>query len=445
MSSSAIGQSLGTSRPVLQRLLQNLGPVVVRGLALCLAFGLQILLARALGPAGYGIYSLAFSVLLLIIIVALQGHDIGAMRIAAPLIASDASAQLDEYRAAVNKRIWVVGTLIALGTLLFSFWAGKMSNEFWQVMILMVLSLPFVARSRFSQGILRAGGKPTQAYLPEGVIPPLFMIPLIALLAYFSESSVTAVGGIFLLAAVGNWLFAIVLERRAVPALSDSVARKTSHNHPDWKKITAPIYLSALLAVANDKVVFLLLGAMEGEYAAGLYTAASRFMIIAGMIGTTLYLSHASRISVLYGKGDSAGLAAEVGHITRLVIALTLAICIPLMIWAEFFLSLFGSQFAVAVIPFRLLVLATFINVAMGPVGLLLNMSAFERTHTRILAVSLALSVSLGVAFIHIWDVGGAALAVLISTLFWNGALLYVVRKRFGIIPVLARSSASSA
>jgi O-antigen/teichoic acid export membrane protein len=312
-------------------------------------------------------------------------------------------------------------------------------------MILMALSLPFVARSRFSQGMLRAGGKPTQAYLPEGVIPPLFMIPLIAFLAYLSESSVTTVGGIFLLAAVGNWLFAIVLERRAVPATSDSAARKTSRDHPDWKRITAPIYLSALLAVANDKVVFLLLGAMEGEYAAGLYTAASRFMIIAGMIGTTLYLSHASRISVLYGKGDSAGLAAEVGHITRLVVALTLAICIPLMIWAEFFLGLFGSQFTAAVIPFRLLVLATFINVAMGPVGLLLNMSAFERTHTRILAVTLALSVGLGVAFIQIWGVAGAALAVVISTLFWNGALLYVVRRHFGIIPILARSSAPSA
>lgn len=423
----------------MQRLLQTLGPVVVRGLALCFAFGLQILLARVLGPAGYGIYSLAFSVLLLTIIVALQGHDVGAMRIAAPLIASNASSQLDEYRAVVTKRIWIAGTLIALGMLLFSFLVGKMGNEFWQVMILMALSLPFVARSRFSQGLLRAGGKPTQAYLPEGVIPPLFMIPLIAFLAYLSESSVTTVGGIFLLAAVGNWLFAIVLERRAVPATSDSAARKTSRDLPDWQRITTPIFLSALLEATNDKIVFLLLGAMQGDYAAGLYAAASRFIIVAGMIGTTLYLSHASRISVLYGKGDSAGLASEIGHITRLVTALTLVICTPLLIWPEFFLGLFGSQFTAAVTPFRILVLATFINVAMGPVGLLLNMSAFERTHTRIVAATLVLSAILGVILINAWGITGAALAVLLSTLFWNVAMLLVVYRRIGFIPLLAR------
>ena len=429
---------------VLKRLQQNLGPIVVRGLALALAFGLQILLARVLGPAGYGVYSIAFSVLLLIIIVALQGHDTGAMRIAAPLIASRAFSQIIEYRAAINKRIWFMGSLIALGLLLFSVLAGQLGSEFWQVMILMALSVPFVARSRFSQGLLRAGGKPTQAYLPEGVLPPLFMIPLIGLLAYLTELSVAAVGGVFLLAAVANWLFAIMLERRVVPATVDSAHQQPSPDHKLWRKITLPIYLSALLEAVNDKVVFLLLGAMQGEYAAGLYAAAGRFTIIAGMIGATLYLSHASRMSVLYGKGDTAGLAAEVGHITRLVTALTLVVCIPLMIWPDFFLGLFGSQFTAAVIPFRILVLASFINVAMGPMGLLLNMSAFERAHTRILAVTLVLSALLGVGLIPVWGITGAALAVLLTTLFWNVAMLLVVHRRMGFIPLLARSPALS-
>lgn len=413
--------------------------MVVRGLALVLAFGLQILLARVLGPGGYGTYSLAFSILLLIIIVALQGNDTGAMRIAAPLIASRAFFKFDEYRATVNKRIWILGSLIALSVLLLSVFAGRMNNEFWNVMMLMALSVPFVARSRFSQGILRAGGRPTQAYLPEGILPPLFMVSIIAILAYSMELSVTAVGGIFMLASVANWLFAIVLEKRVVPVSAYSSSQKTSHDHKDWRLITAPIYLSALLEAANDKVVLLLLGGMLGEYAAGLYSAASRFMIIAGMIGTTLYLSHASRISVLYGKGDMAGLAAEVGHITRLVTALTLLICIPLMIWAEFFLGLFGSQFTAAATPFRILVLATFINVAMGPVGLLLNMSAYERAHTRILAATLVLSVLLGMLLIKVWGIAGAAFAVLLTTLFWNVAMLLVVHKKIGFIPMLAR------
>lgn len=430
---------------VLKRLQQNLGPVLVRGLALALAFALQILLARVLGPAGYGVYSLAFSVLLLIIIVALQGHDTGAMRIAAPMIASRAFAQIIAYRVAINKRIWLVGSLIALGLLLFSFLAGQMGSGFWQVMILMALSVPFVARSRFSQGLLRAGGKPTQAYLPEGVLPPLLMIPLIALLAYLTELSIAAVGVVFLLTAVANWLFAIMLERRVVPASVDSASLQRSPDPKIWRQITIPIYLSALLEATNDKVVFLLLGAMQGEYAAGLYAAAGRFTIIAGMIGSTLYLSHASRISVLYGMGDTAGLAAEVGHITRLVTGLTLVICLPLMVWPEFFLGLFGSQFTAAITPFRILVLASFINVGMGPVGLLLNMSEFECTHTRIIAVTLLLSVLMGVALIPVWGITGAALAVLLTTVFWNVAMLVVVHRRIGFIPLLARSPAASA
>lgn len=425
---------------MLKRLHQSLGPVVVRGLALVLAFGLQVLLARVLGPAGYGIYSLAFSVLLLIVVVALQGHDIGAIRIAAPLIASKALRRFDQYRAEANKRIWILGGLVTLGILLVSILAGWAADEFWQVMLLMALSVPFVARSRLSQGILRAGGKPTQAYLPEGVLPPFFMIPVIAILAYWMELSVVGVGGIFLLAAVANLFFAIVLEKRAVPTSGHASSQPAIGDHRAWRQITMPMYLSALLEAANDKVVFLLLGAMQGEYDAGLYSAASRFTIVAGMIGTTLYLSHASRISVLYSKGDSAGLAAEVGHITRLVAVLTLAVCIPLMIWPEFFLGLFGGKFREATAPFRILVLATFINVALGPVGLLLNMSEFERTHTRILAATLVLSALSGVVLISYWGMTGAALAVLLSTLFWKLAMLLVVHRRMGFIPMLART-----
>lgn len=437
---SAPEPTLGLTMPVLLRMQRTLGPVLVRGLAMALAFGLQIMLARALGPVGFGIYSLSFSVLLMIIIVALQGHDVGAIRIAAPLIASRAFAEFEQYRTAVNKRIWLLGSMIPLGILLFSVLSGRLSSGFWQVMILMAFAVPFIARSRFSQGILRAGGRPTQAYLPEGIVPPLLMIPLVSLLAYLMELQVLAVGAIFLLAAVANWSSAIAFEKRVVPASANFKRKQPTYALQNWRKVTAPIYLSSMLAVANDQVVFLMLGAMQGEYAAGLFSSAGRFMVIAGMVGTTLYFSHASTMSVLYGKGDMAGLAGEVGRITRLATALTLAICLPLMIWPEFFLGLFGSQFTEAVTPFRILVLASFINVAMGPVGLLLNMCEYERTHTRILAVTLVFSALLGVVLVPLWNITGAAVAMLLSTLFWNGFMLYVVRSRIGFIPTLARA-----
>jgi O-antigen/teichoic acid export membrane protein len=427
---------------MLRHLQQNLGPVFVRGLALSLAFALQVLLARILGPAGYGIYSLAFSVSLLIIIVTLQGHDIGAMRITAPMIASNALRQFDRYRADASRRIWILGSLVCTGALLLSMLVGWIRSEFWNVMVLMALSVPFIARSRLSQGILRAAGKPTQAYLPEGVLPPLFMIPIIATLAYWMQLSVVTIGAIFLLAAIANWFFAIVLEKRAVPTSGRLSSQSAIGDHAGWGKITTPMYLSALLEAANDKLIFLLLGAMKGEYEAGLYSAASRFVIVAGMIGTTLYLSHASRVSLLYSMGDAARLGAEVGHITRLVVVLTLAVCAPVMVWPEFFLGLFGGEFREAIAPLRILVLATFISVALGPVGLLLNMSEFERTHTRILAATLAVSALSGVVLISFWGITGAALAVLLSTLFWKSAMLLVVRRRMGFIPVLARNIA---
>lgn len=93
----------------------------------------------------------------------------------------------------------------------------------------------------------------------------------------------------------------------------------------------------------------------------------------------------------------------------------------------------FGSLYETAYIPLIILLVGQLINSGAGSVGLLLNMSGYERETARGMMVAAVLNVVLNLLLIPLWGINGSSLATSVSLIVWNVLLWWAVRKRLGI------------
>ena len=59
-------------------------------------------------------------------------------------------------------------------------------------------------------------------------------------------------------------------------------------------------------------------------------------------------------------------------------------------------------------------------------------MTGYQRIFNKIVIVSAAINISLNYVLIPIWGIEGAAIASLISMVFWNITSVIYIKKRFG-------------
>ena len=96
-------------------------------------------------------------------------------------------------------------------------------------------------------------------------------------------------------------------------------------------------------------------------------------------------------------------------------------------------MALFGNDFIKGANLLCLIILGQFINISMGSVGLMLQMTGLERPMRNILVTSSIISFSLYFLFIESWGLVGLGAVYIFNNLFQNFACTYVLNKRLNI------------
>ena len=189
-----------------------LGGIAGKGLL----YLLQLLLARWLGPAAYGLYSLGVMTLTAAVLVAGLGLYVGAMR-------HVAIHNTDVRLGRLKETVLDASTILALTSVIAGFllffnaeWLSQLFSKpaLAPVLRLLAFALPFAAFSRLLASIANGLGKMKYRVVIEDLILPVSMISLALLLslrglklldatsAYLIASVLTALVGVIFLARV---------------------------------------------------------------------------------------------------------------------------------------------------------------------------------------------------------------------------------------------------
>lgn len=406
----------------------------MRCASLGLLFAGQLLLARTLGAAAFGLFAFALAWFKALGVVATLGTE--------RLVVRDvgASAARGEWGRLAGLVRWVGRATI--GASLAMMVAGAVvvaliEPDSHQAMLLWtaLALLPFLAVTKLGQHVVTGLRRPLAAQVPELILHPLLYLALVATAAVLGVLGAQVAMGLQLAAAAVASLCSAILLHGSLPA---EVREAVPESDPrKWlRSMAALVAITGAMAMAASAPV-LLLGLVRGAEAAGVMTVARSLADLAGIPAAAFMTVLAPLLSTSWAHGDRAGLQRNLTSFARVGSVVTLVVAVAIALLHAPLLGLFGGSFVAGGDAVLILLGAQVVSALTGSNALLLTTAGHERTVARISLVSAVASISLTAALIPGLGLVGAAAGNTAGTILWNLWLAAEARRLIGVRPTI--------
>ena len=416
----------------------TVGVMGIRALSMGLGFSVSVVLARLLGVREFGLYSLAMSVLGILVVPATFGFPQLLVReIAAYRVKEEWGLIRGLLRFAGRTSLLASIGIALLGSLVLWLLSDRFSGETVRVLTLAFVALPFWALLQLHGAALRGFQRILAGQWASTVMRPLGFLILVGA-AWLFGGGITDASlalGLHILAAGVALTSAFYLLRSQ---LHHSVPPNVeSQNTAVWIRSALSLAFLALLNLIPRHAGVLMLGWMRGPAEVGLYKVAyqTASLIPFGLMAVNTAI--APTLAQLYAVGDKRKLKRVMMAASAVATAFALPLVFLFILGRSRFLGLaFGEAFTAGATALAIITGGQLVNAATGPVGLLLIMSGHENKATLSIGIGSAVNLVFNLALIHLWGINGAAAAFAVSIV--TTMLLYLY---FALRVLQARSS----
>lgn len=406
----------------------------LHGASMALTFLVGVLLARQLGPSGYGVYALAMTVAALAGMLTEFGLPVLAMR---EFAAAEARQSWVEARGLMR---WADRTILAISALLLvGFFAAALlldfapRSAFLATMLWAALLVPLVGMAKLRSLALLSLGRTFASQFAVLVLRPGLFALALAVVSLAPGSLGPAEAMAWQVAAAAVALLTVTaFFRRHRPAAYKSAAIVTRTRH--WLVTTVPMAMSEGLRLLQGQMAIVLLSLLATTASVGLFRVADSAASICLVPITIFNVVACPYFARLHAAGDRQELQRTVTAVAVATFVAVVAISLPLALFARPLLALaFGAEFAPAAPAFQILLAGNVIATALGPSISLANMAGQEKMVTVGTGIAVAALTTCLLLLVPSFGPTGAALAVSATTILWFATLAIVVRRRLGI------------
>ncbi|KIT17941.1 Polysaccharide biosynthesis protein [Jannaschia aquimarina] len=404
--------------------------LALRLYAAAAGFALTLLLGRLLGPAEYGAYVFALSLLSFAVLFATLGFHHFTIRALPPLMVAEKQSEAMGVVAYASVVVVVLSLATAIvagsNTELFSA-SGPMQNA---VAIGCLLLVPR-ALGLLRTGILQGLGHPVAGQVPDRLIEPTLILAVVCLWALQGWALDARSVLLMTLAAIAaSLILGAPSLRRAIIGIG---ARPSFGNLGGWtiggvKSLL--VFAAGTVLGATDVVV---LGLMSTPEETGIYGVAIRFFFIMGLPfhAGAVYLSQ--RAAKLHALGDREALGQVVEKAAIRTILSAVALAVPSTILAFFVGQIFGAGFAPAGAVILVLVWTRVGLAFFGEPSALLAATQHVGRVSIFMGLAATLNIGLNIILVGPFGAMGAAIATVLSFCALTAALTLSVRSLLGI------------
>ncbi|HEV2088193.1 MAG TPA: oligosaccharide flippase family protein [Cryptosporangiaceae bacterium] len=405
-----------------------------------LGFLVVVQVSRGLGAEGVGAFSVAVAIAMVLGVAGRLGTDTAMVRTVPRL--RELGRQAD-IRIAVRAAVVPVGVvttgLAGLLWLLAPWVAPPLFGEIpvaesVALMRVAALTVPLAAACYVALQAISGLGTIVPLTVVESITKPAARCLFIAI-ALFAGAGVFGVTVAWALPVLLGAVMAGWMLRRRLRGLSlvDAAQPDPVATRREVWRFAGPRGVAAVFEVAGLHVGVVLLSALAGAAAAGVYSSVLRLALV-GMLGLqALRLAVAPQISRMLTEGDVAGVERVHRASTVWVVLVSFPVFLILLSWPSQVLTLFGPEFQAGTVALSVLAAAMLLNVATGNVATVLLMSGRSSITLAVTVLSLGIGVLLTVLLGPLYGVLGAAIAKAISTVFENVVVTVAVRRTVGV------------
>lgn len=380
-----------------------------------------LLFARLMGAKDYGMLALVLALANLGATVAALGIPFLITREIA--IYKERAAFSAVRRIARNSQLIAV---IASGTVILAMGVLYESTDKFRGIALLapipiklvalgVIATPILSINQIRAGILRGLNRVIAADFPEIILRPAVVLSTVGS-AIILSISVNAFTGfaIILLSIIGAAILGFYLlgtslrPLRAEPKDTEVLPETSSVRH--MLAESRHFIVITLLAMMDGQISIYVIGALMGPREVGIYQVALQPVNIILMGLTAASISIQPIVAASWSKRNIVAARTAVQRAARFSAAMALACGVFLALTAEFIARLYGTEFHMAGLLLRILVVGQVVNGLTGPMGAVLMMTGnqqklFYFDLSFILLKVLAIAVG-----IHYWGLVGAAI-----------------------------------
>ncbi|WP_280564595.1 flippase [Chromohalobacter sp. 48-RD10] len=405
-------------------------------LSLPLTMVASILLARGLGPDGYGQYTFVMAVIALLALPI--GPGLGQL-ITREVAKYQHGEQWGLFRGLLRRtHQWalvgsiLMAAIIAVLAARNASWGG---DDRWSLLLLATLMLPLLGLNALRASTLRGLRNVFYAQLPELLARPgLHLVIAGGLLLTGMLNPATALASQICATGLAFLVGAMFLRRLRPAEVSQA---RLDYRHGEWGRALLPFTLLAAVGTLNGQIGILALGWLgTDEDVAALQVAMKGSMLVVLSL-TIVNMMIGPYITRAYRENDKLRLQQLSRQSARAALVVAMPIALPLILWGGPLIHLvYGESYAdTATWPLAILGVGQLVNVAFGSVGLLLLMCGHERDSLTGQVLGLCINLTLALVLIPRYGVTGVALATSVGIVVWNGFLAYRCVKRLGFRP----------
>lgn len=404
--------------------------LAVKLLGAASAYALAWWVSRHEGPAAYGRFELALTVLTIAALGARLGLDGVLVKWMA---ASNANREQGVQKRLVGRVMLVTG-LVAAPVLAITIWCASPGLTSWlgddtlaSVWPWVAVGIPVLTVWGVSAEALRGLSRmKSYALLQPGIVAAGAVVCMMGL----GWSVVPAYAG----SLVASTALGVMLLVMALPEGADQPSAMT----PEWGwrpmlRTGWPMLLSSAMFLVMSWTDTLLLGHFLEEDQVGIYRVAFRMAAVVTLVQAAVNSYAAPLFAERHASGDRAGLKAALRQTTLLNVAFSLPAFVALVAVPAWWLGWFGEAFVAGSRCLVWLAVGQVVNALCGPVMYLLNMTGHERPAQRIVWIAALGNLAMNVWAIPRFGIEGAAVATAFSMALWNVAAAVAVKRLLGL------------
>lgn len=398
-------------------------------------FVTQVVLARHLGRAEYGIFAWVSSWAIVLNVLAGIGLDTTALRFLP-------TYRVNEQWGLLRGFLWrayawtLLGAFIVAGLTTFAVLAASGFHPGHKaiVFVIGVWVLPASAVLDLQVCVARAMRRMLLAYMIQRILSYLAVLigalALLAITVHLTATNIMLVSVLTLFALVFGQF--VLIWRGMYPQVSDA---ESIFNDRLWITVAVPLMGVALMGEVMKRTDVLMIGWFLSPQDVGAYNVATRIASQVAFVLLAVNAMAGPMIAHYHARGDRQQLQRLLSLIAQITFWPSILIASGMAIFATPLLNLFGKGFNEGHFALLVLLGGQVINAGAGSVGYVLSMTGHERDSLRVYGISAGFNVIAVYVGIRIAGINGAAVATAITIAMWNIWLHQLTIKYLGVYP----------
>ncbi|MBV9382869.1 MAG: oligosaccharide flippase family protein [Streptosporangiaceae bacterium] len=423
-----------------------------------LSFALTVMVSRWLQPSGAGGFFELIALFTILSSTFELGADTGLMRWISRARATGGLADVRWIIVSALAPVLIIGCAAAAAMWVL---APDLAHTFLREMSPgagaadIRIVAPLVPLGALSACIIdgaRGFGRMWPALVIEGLGKPAARIGLVIaalVLGWGLHGAIAAWGLPVILGLVASWLIFARIFRGEVPApkFPDGPRRGRHGGKPrppagrrlrlsrEFWGFTAPRAFQGTFQIVVLWLDILLVGAIVSRYAAGVYSAVSKLVLIGTFLLEGNRLAIGPQLSALLARHEHDRAAGLYQSATRLLILASWPLYIVFALFPAVVLGVFGPRYTAGAAALVVLSLAMLINLGTGNVTVVLLMGGKSSWSAINAGAALAINIALNLALLPRIGILGAAIAWAASIAVDNVAAMLEIRWVLGLAP----------